>query len=237
MKDILVKIWKNLHKKPKRYDFIVEKFFGATKIEIKTLLQYVDFKDKVVLDIGAGTGRLTIPISTSAKKIYAIEPEKETFDYLKEKIKKAHIKNIEIKKASAEKIPYPNNFFDAIICAWILPYIDLEKSLDEIKRVLKKEGYLLVIDHYGKDDWEKLAVIENPKYIKRYEKRNKKILKLIKDFQEIKTKIVDSFIKFPSLEIAKEVINEVRGSKASEYIEKNKILKILNKIFFICARK
>jgi ubiquinone/menaquinone biosynthesis C-methylase UbiE len=237
MEEKLVKIWKKLHKKPKRYDFVSEEFFQSTEIELKTILKFVNFKNKIILDVGGGSGRLAIPLSKLAKKIFVIDPEKEMLEQLKVKVKKNNIENIEIKNASAEKIPYPDESFDIAMCAWILPYINLEKAFGEMKRVLKKGGWLIVIDHYGNDDWEKLTIIENPKHKKRYDKRNKKVLNLIKDFQIIKTKIVDSFLKFPNLAIARKVINEVRGTKASEYIVKNKILKISNKIIFIFAKK
>lgn len=236
MKYILVKVWRNLSKNPEEFDKVADAL-GLTEVEIKTSLQNINFEDKIVLDIGSGTGRLTMPISKVAKKVCAIEPESKMLESMKENIKKTGIDNVEIKKSSAENIPYPNDYFDIVLCAYILPYLkSFEKSFNEIIRVLKKGGSLLVIDHYGNDDWEKLSMIEDPKNIGRYDKRNKKLLELIKNFKEIKTKIVYSLIEFPNIEIAKEFIKETKGPKSSKYIEKNKILKIRNKIFFVLLK-
>jgi hypothetical protein len=38
------------------------------------LYEMADFKDKVVLDVGAGSGRLTFAAATLAKEVYASEP-------------------------------------------------------------------------------------------------------------------------------------------------------------------
>jgi ubiquinone/menaquinone biosynthesis C-methylase UbiE len=236
MKDILFKKWKNIHEKPERYDIIAE-IFGTTEIEIKNILNFIDFKDKIVLDVGAGTGRLSIPISKIAERVCAIDPEEEMLNSLKEKIKKYRIKNIEIKRGTAEKIPYSDNYFDCVICAWILHYIDYKKTIKQIKRVLKKDGYLVFLDHNGNDDWEKLSIIIDPKNVGMYENRNNKLLKLIEDFHKVKRKVVNSFIRFPNIDAAKEIINETRGLKASKYVEKNNMLKISNKIFFVFAKK
>lgn len=236
MKGNSLKTWKELYKKPKEYDRVLERFSNEAEIAIAALLKFIDFREKAVLDVGAGTGRFTIPLSKIAKKICAIEPEREMIKSLKEKIREYKIKNIEIKKAIAENIPYPDNSFDIVIYAWILSYINLKKSFKEVKRVLKKDGYLIIIDNYGNDDWEKLAGIQSQKYKGRYDERNKAVLKLLKDFQRIKIKVINGIIKFPNLTAAKEVISKTRGPKAAKYVMENRILKILKKVIFIVAK-
>jgi ubiquinone/menaquinone biosynthesis C-methylase UbiE len=230
--------WKKVYEKPEKFDFLSE-WFDPNEIELKTLLHLIDFREKTVLDVGAGAGRLTIPISKIASKVCAIEPEEEMVQYMEEKIIKLGIKNkTEIKKASVEKIPYPNNYFDVIICAWVAGHFkDFKKGFSEIKRVLKNGGFLLIIGHNGNDEWEKLSIMEDTSFVEVYKERYNRIMKEIEDFKNIQTKVIDNFITFPNLEIAENVIRDVRGLKAAKYVKKNKILKILNKMLIICAKK
>jgi ubiquinone/menaquinone biosynthesis C-methylase UbiE len=232
-----IKGWKGFYRKPENYD-ITSIWFDPTQIELKTLLKLVNFKNKIVLDVGAGTGRLDIPISKIAQRVCAIEPQEEMLEYMKDKIGKIGLKNIEFKKASAEDIPYPNDSFNVVLCTWVMSHLkDSEKSFYEMKRVLKRNGILLIIEHAGNDDYEKLSLIENPECKGRYEKRRESIMKQLKDFQNIKTKIIDSYIEFPNLKIATKVINELKGSKASKYVKENRMLRILNKMLFVRAEK
>lgn len=230
--------WKSVYKKPERLD-ILAKWFDPDEIELNTVLRLVDFRDKIVLDVGAGTGRLTFPISKIANKVCAIEPEEEMIQHLKERMDKLKSKNkIEAEKASVENIPYSNNYFDVVICAWVVGHFkNIKKGFSEIKRVLKNDGILLIIEHNGNDEWEKLSIIEDPNFIDVYKERYNRIMEEIKDFQNIKTKVIDSFITFPNLEIAEAVIHEVRGPKAAKYVKENRILKILNKMLVIHAKK
>jgi len=52
--------------------------------------------DMVALDIGANVGKYTVPLSKKFKKVYAIEANPYTCESLKENIKGADIKNVEV---------------------------------------------------------------------------------------------------------------------------------------------
>jgi len=227
--------WKSIYKKPERYDPLT-KWLDPTEIEFKTILKIVDFKDKTVLDVGAGTGRLTIPISEIAKKVCAIEPHEDMINYMEKKV--VEIDNIEVKRASAEDIPYPDDFFDVVICSWVIQHFkDFKKSFSEMKRVIKKNGILLVVYHNGGDDWEKLTLIEDPNSKGIFKKRYKNVLKELKEFQNVKTKVLDSFITFPNIQIAEKIIRETTGLEAAKYVRENEMLEISNKIFIVYAKK
>jgi len=171
--------WKSIYKKPERYDPLT-KWLDPTEIEFKTILKIVDFKDKTVLDVGAGTGRLTIPISEIAKKVCAIEPHEDMINYMEKKV--VEIDNIEVKRASAEDIPYPDDFFDVVICSWVIQHFkDFKKKRADAVCVYcagclaefttNKKLYFKKLKVYHIIELVQMAIGENPNLTNRAKKK------------------------------------------------------------------
>ena len=62
---------------------------------------------------------------------------------------------VELRQAQAEAIPYPNDFFDIVVCWAVFHALYQERALAEMARVLKIGGQLLVSgknDDYYDDD-------------------------------------------------------------------------------------
>lgn len=76
-----------------------------TKEEVRAVsIAKLDIKNTdICLDIGAGTGSVTIEMARFASegKVYAIEEKQEAIDLIKENIKKFHISNIELIEGKA----------------------------------------------------------------------------------------------------------------------------------------
>jgi len=98
----------------------------------------------VVLDVGCGTGIYTIPI---AKKTNAIV---FGLDSSKEMIRRAKMKKdnqvVEWLIGNAENLPFSNGHFDCVIMTTVIHQIvNRKKAVDEVYRVLKKNGTFLVL--------------------------------------------------------------------------------------------
>lgn len=96
-----------------------------------------------VLEIGFGSG-LNLPFyNDQVSKIHALEPSKGMIDNMNFQDKRVDIIN-----ASAEQIPLQDNSVDMVVSFLVLCTVnDQEKSLSEIKRVLKSNGKLLFFEH------------------------------------------------------------------------------------------
>lgn len=79
-----------------------------TKEEVRAVsIAKLDMKDTdICLDIGAGTGSVSIEMARFASKgkVYAIEEKQEAVDLIKENMKKFHISNIEIIEGKAPEV-------------------------------------------------------------------------------------------------------------------------------------
>jgi ubiquinone/menaquinone biosynthesis C-methylase UbiE len=119
-------------------------------------LKHVKIKvDSVILDVGCGGGKTISRMARRADqgKIYGIDHSKDMVNYSKQINRRLIATNrVEIVQATVEKTGFKNDFFDlvtAIETYYFWPH--LKESFQEIKRILKKEGYLLIISEMIKD--------------------------------------------------------------------------------------
>lgn len=107
-----------------------------------------DFKDKIVLDIGAGTGILSIfAARAGAKHVYAIENAEIAF-FAREIIRKNGLEDkITVLKGKMEEIELPVKKVDIIISEWMGYFLLYESMLDCVlwarDKYLAKGGKML----------------------------------------------------------------------------------------------
>jgi ubiquinone/menaquinone biosynthesis C-methylase UbiE len=125
-----------------------------------------DEKDRII-DVGCGAGWLCKRIAKMIPKgemvgIDISERYIEKLNWAKERDESGDYGNIVFRLASAEDIPYPDNYFDyAVSSASLSFWSQPQKGLKEIARVLKPGGKLYVIDVYkeGPRSYRALAQI------------------------------------------------------------------------------
>jgi SAM-dependent methyltransferase len=93
-----------------------------------------------VLDLGAGTGKLTRALLAAGHEVVAVEPDpamREAFASL--------LPQIEVLAGSAEALPLPDRSVDAVVAGQAFHWFDLERALPEIARVLTPDGTVGVL--------------------------------------------------------------------------------------------
>ncbi len=102
-----------------------------------------------VLDIGCGTGRFPIGISTAKNPVIcALEPSTEM---LKQAVAKDKSRGILWVRGDGQKLPFRDNFFNCVYMTLVIHHIEnKEMTLQEIYRVLKKGGNCVIMttSHY-----------------------------------------------------------------------------------------
>jgi len=151
-----------------------------------------------ILDLGCGTGRHSIFLAQKGFRVYASDISKTGVAITKKKAKSLNL-NMKFKVFDMKKIPYPANYFDAVICIFTLGHgllKDNKKTIDEIYRILKQRGMLVtefmsVKDKtYGKGkEVEKntfLGSMEEDKHILHHYFSKDEIKMLLSNFTNIK---------------------------------------------------
>lgn len=99
-------------------------------------------KDKVVLDIACGEGYGSNLMSERASFVYSVDIDDETIKAAKLKYVK---KNIEFITGSASSIPFKDNSINVVVSFETIEHHDEHNEmLEEIKRVLKPDGLLII---------------------------------------------------------------------------------------------
>lgn len=111
-------------------------YFRATRL-FRLLKVLASIKGKL-LDVGCATGDFPEAIEHYRPdlKIYGIDISKKAVNIARKRMKKG-----EFRVASAEKLPYPDNYFDVVTCFDVLEHVQYpEKAIREAHRVLKPGG-------------------------------------------------------------------------------------------------
>jgi ubiquinone/menaquinone biosynthesis C-methylase UbiE len=98
-----------------------------------------------VVDVGAGTGKLTRDLVPTGASVVAVEPLAEMREQLARAVPAA-----EVLAGSAEALPLPDDTADAVVAASAFHWFDTERALVEIHRVLRPGGALATLGN-GRD--------------------------------------------------------------------------------------
>jgi ubiquinone/menaquinone biosynthesis C-methylase UbiE len=121
---------------------------------------FVDLRDRIlrraapkppeeILDLGSGTGLLTLPAAAIAARVWALDISPGMGQYLETKARSAGLENVEPVVASIISIPLVDASVDLVIsnyCFHHLPDPEKMVALAEVERVLRPGGRVVVGD-------------------------------------------------------------------------------------------
>lgn len=96
---------------------------------------------RVVVDLGAGTGKLTRLLTANDLEVVAVEPSAE----MRERLAARLPANTRCLAGRAEQIPLPDDCVDVVLVAQAWHWFNIELAVPEIARVLKPGGQLSLL--------------------------------------------------------------------------------------------
>jgi ubiquinone/menaquinone biosynthesis C-methylase UbiE len=93
-----------------------------------------------VLELGAGTGKLTAALVALGHDVLATDPDAQMLAILNR-----DLPEVRTAIASAEDIPLPDQSVDVVVCAQAFHWFDLDRALPEAARVLRPGGRLALV--------------------------------------------------------------------------------------------
>jgi ubiquinone/menaquinone biosynthesis C-methylase UbiE len=149
-----------------------KKTYSSEAMKYDSLISYEDYQGNLlpaiqevnqlsgrnVLDLGAGTGRLTTMLAPFVNKITALDLSHPMLKHANEKMKKIETANL-IAAADHRALPIKTASQDVIISGWSICYLadwfrdtwrkELETAFSEMKRVLQPDGKIIIIETQG----------------------------------------------------------------------------------------
>lgn len=142
----------------KMFDNISKNYDGLNRvislgIDVKWRKKVVEIvgqnNPKQILDIATGTGDLALMMSSlNPDRIVGLDISEGMLSVGKLKVDKANLSDkIEMVVGDSENMPFEDETFDAITVSFgVRNFADLDKGLQEIARVLKKTGVLVILE-------------------------------------------------------------------------------------------
>ena len=101
-----------------------------------------DLRGRRVLDVGCGTGRLSVALAERAgAKVWGVDASSEMLDQARAKAPSGAA----FKQARAESLPFKDGWFERVALWLVIHLVDRERALQEARRVLARNGRVVVV--------------------------------------------------------------------------------------------
>ena len=159
--------------------------YGSKVMKLKDrekLLNLVQLSgNEFVLDVGCGRGLMLIGAAkhlTSGKAIgidlwsQQDQANNSSAAALSNAAIEGVTERVEVKTADMRQLPFPESYFDIVLSSWAVHNLevetDREKALDEIIRVLKPNGMVILVDIEHQDEYAKYFELHGMTNIRSY---------------------------------------------------------------------
>ncbi|MDR1909883.1 MAG: class I SAM-dependent methyltransferase [Spirochaetaceae bacterium] len=102
-------------------------------------------KPRSLLDLGCGNGYLSKALEGTVPERYALEPSPVMCSIAEKNLGGGVV----LLRGAAESMPFGDGSFDMVISLLSFRYMAWDRALDEIYRVLKKDGVFILVDLFA----------------------------------------------------------------------------------------
>ncbi len=141
-----------------RYEVLISREDHLGNIP-RALDEVINIESLDVVDLGAGTGRLTVMLAPRVRSISSIDISDHMLDVTRARLKILGLNNWRVDVADHRSVPLPDDSVDLVVSGWSVSYLavwnpdswraELEKWLGEMKRILRPGGHIILFESLG----------------------------------------------------------------------------------------
>jgi ubiquinone/menaquinone biosynthesis C-methylase UbiE len=187
----------------------------------RTLKKIRNFDQLDIIDMGAGTGRLTCLLAPQAQSIIALDSSQPMLDITAQKLENAGLINWRIKVADHRALPLEDKSADIIVAGWSICYLgssnvdgweqNIHKVIAEMKRVLRPGGTIIILETLGTGFEESTP----PSYLKGY-------YSLLENEYELSHTSIRTDYKFNTVQEAEQLTRFFFGDELADKVVQDK---------------
>jgi ubiquinone/menaquinone biosynthesis C-methylase UbiE len=114
----------------------------------RRLHEFDRFTGQKVLDVGCGNGYVLSRYAGAGANVYGVDITGTAIELTKRRFEFLHLEG-DFRVADAEHLPFADQTFDCVTCMGVLHHVpDTERSVAEIRRVLKPGGLLIAMVYH-----------------------------------------------------------------------------------------
>ncbi|MEP9411873.1 MAG: class I SAM-dependent methyltransferase [Candidatus Brocadia sp.] len=133
------------------YSWIYDAFFGKIFEHGRySALYMMDVKpNETILEVGVGTG-LSLPLYPKGARVVGVDISQEMLGKAEMKKQYYQLSHVNLCTMDASSMAFADNTFDKVIASHVITVVpDPLRTLNEIKRVCKKDGEIFVLNYTG----------------------------------------------------------------------------------------
>jgi ubiquinone/menaquinone biosynthesis C-methylase UbiE len=141
-----------------RYEALISREDYQGNIQ-KAIDEIINVDGLDAIDLGAGTGRLTLLLAPRARSIRAFDASAEMLRVCRQRLVANGLSNWQVDVADHRQLPVQDHSADLVVSGWSVSYLsvwnqengalELDKWLTEMKRVLRQDGTIILLESLG----------------------------------------------------------------------------------------
>ncbi len=126
---------------------------------LPALKRITSFEDRDIVELGAGTGRLTRLILPKARSVYALDISPHMLQTATEQLGRLRRDNWQVAVADHRRLPIGDDAADILMAGWSICYLmvwggkdwrhEVSKAMGEMSRVVRPDGVLIILETLG----------------------------------------------------------------------------------------
>ena len=141
-----------------RYDALIAREDHQGNI-LRAIDEILNVDGLDILDLGAGTGRLSLLLAPRARSLRAFDISAEMLRVCRERLVATGLSNWQVQVADHRQLPVEDHSADLVVSGWSVSYLavwnpnqgqaELDRWLAEMKRVLRRDGTIILFESLG----------------------------------------------------------------------------------------